>query len=102
MSENAAAGILLLVRFRSSLPEEEVVRRYQARLSEFRALPGLLQKYSVHDPATGEWGGFYHWESREALEAYLDSDLRRSIPATYGIVGEPRVERVEVVEVLRP
>jgi heme-degrading monooxygenase HmoA len=100
MPENAA-GVLLLVRFRSALAEEELVRRYQARLPEFRALPGLLQKYYVYDPSTKEWGGFYHWESREALQAYLASDLRRSIPGTYEIIGEPRVETLEVVHILR-
>jgi hypothetical protein len=101
MSENASAGILLLVRFRSALTPEEVVDRYRERLPAFRALPGLTQKHYVHDPATGEWGGIYHFESREALQAYLDGDLRKSIPQAYEMVGEPRVETLEVVEMLR-
>lgn len=102
MPENAATGILLLVRFRSALAPEELERRYQARMPEFRALPGLLQKHYVHDPLTDEWGGLYHWESRDALQDYLASDLRKSIPETYEIIGEPRIETLEVLAMLRP
>jgi heme-degrading monooxygenase HmoA len=101
MSKHAAASILFLIRFRSALAPEELVRRYRARLPEFRALPGLIQKYYVHDPSTDEWGGFYHWESREALQVYLASDLRKSIPQHYEIIGEPRIETLEVLETLR-
>ena len=52
-------GILLLVRFKSSLPAEELKKRYSERMPLFRDLPGLLQKYYVYDSATEEWGGFY-------------------------------------------
>jgi hypothetical protein len=71
-------------------------------MPQFRALPGLLQKYYVHDPATGEWGGVYLWDSQESLEQYKASDLRKSIPETYEIIGTPRVEVCGVIEPLRP
>ena len=102
MPDHATAGVLLLVRFRSSLAPAELVRRYRERMPAFAALPGLLQKYYIHDPSTDEWGGFYHWDSREALQEYLVSDLRKSIPKVYEMIGEVRVETVEVLEMLRP
>jgi hypothetical protein len=102
MAGSMHPGILLIVRFKSSLPPEELVRRYKERLPEFQALPGLIQKYYLHDPSTDEWGGLYLWDSQESLDEYLASDLRRSIPETYQVVGAPRVETVNVIESLRP
>jgi len=95
-------GVLAIVRFKSKLPTDELVRRYKERMPAFRELPGLIQKYYVHDPATGEWGGFYMWDSQASLEAYMASDLRKSIPDVYQIDGAPRVETIPVVDVLRP
>ncbi len=94
--------VLIVVRFKSSLAPDELQRRYKERFPDFQALPGLLQKYYLHDPATDEWGGFYLWDSQESLEEYLASDLRKSIPEVYQVEGMPRAERIEVIDVLRP
>jgi len=102
MSGNAQPGVLLVVRFKSSLPLDELERRYKERLPQFQELPGLLQKYYIRDEAKDEWGGIYLWDSEASLQEYLASDLRESIPAVYEIVGAPRVETHPVVEVLRP
>jgi hypothetical protein len=102
MTERSGPGILLSIRFKSSLDPDELKKRYRERMPAFRALPGLLQKYYVHDPSTEEWGGIYLWDSQTSLDEYLASDLRKSIPETYGIVGAPRVERLGVIELLRP
>lgn len=99
---NEHAGVLLIVRFKSSLPAEELQRRYKERMPLFRDLPGLLQKFYVYDPASQEWGGVYLWESQEALERYAQSDLRKSIPEVYQIVGTPRIEPLGVIDILRP
>ena len=102
MVASTQLGVLLIVRFQSSLPPDELEKRYKARLPEFRAMPGLLQKYYVHDPSSDEWGGIYVWDSQASLDEYLASDLRKSIPETYEIVGAPRIETPSVIEVLRP
>jgi hypothetical protein len=102
MTSGAHPKVLLIVRFKSSLPPDELERRYKKRLPEFRALPGLIQKYYLYDPLSDEWGGLYLWDSQESLDEYMASDLRKSIPETYQIVESPRLETITVVETLRP
>ena len=102
MDGNEHTGVLMIVRFKTSLPPEELERRYKERLPQFRALPGLLQKYYLHGPSSDEWGGVYLWDSREALDRYMASDLRKSIAETYQVVGTPRMETTDVIDTLRP
>jgi heme-degrading monooxygenase HmoA len=101
MTESNAPKVVMLVRFRSRLSADEIKRRYPERMAEFRDLPGLLQKYYIYDEPANEWGGIYVWDSEESVQAYLESDLRKTIPATYEVEGTPRVERLEVFDVLR-
>ena len=99
---DAQPTILLIVRgLKSALPREELERRYKERLSRFRDVPGLIQKYYSYDEATGEWAGIYLWDSEESLAAYLESDLWKSIPAAYELTEPPRIERFPIVDVLR-
>ena len=91
----------LHVRFRSKLPFDEIMKIVEERAPEFRALAGLQQKYYLQDPATGEIGGLYLWESQEAFDAYRESELRASIAKAYQAEGVPRVEVYRVVKTLR-
>ena len=93
--------LTLLVRFKSKLPFDEVMRIVEERAPEFRALAGLQQKYYLHDPATGDICGLYLWESQEAFDAYRQSELRATIAKAYQAEGEPRVEVYRVVKTLR-
>jgi hypothetical protein len=102
MVSDTQTGVLLIVRFKSSLAPDELEKRYKERLPEFRALPGLLQKYYLYDPSSNEWGGLYIWDSQESLDKYMESDLRKSIPDVYQVVGAPRIETTNVIEILRP
>jgi hypothetical protein len=102
MVDNTHPKVLLIVRFKSSLTPDELERRYKERLPEFRALRGLVQKYYLYDPSSDEWGGFYLWDSQASLDKYVASDLRKSIPEAYQVVGAPRVETATVVDILRP
>lgn len=101
MPEGKQPQIALLVRIKSKLPREELVKRYKERMSNFRALPGLVQKYYVEDPATGDVCGLYLWDSQESLDAYLKSDLRKTIGAAYEAVEPPRAEKFNVIDILR-
>ena len=102
MVSSTHPGVLLIVRFKSSLSPDELEKRYKERLPEFQALPGLLQKYYLHDPSSDEWGGLYLWDSQESLDEFMASDLRESIPETYLFVGKPRIETPTVIDTLRP
>lgn len=101
MSDTNAVKVVILVRLRSRLSADELTRRYRERMPEFRKLPGLIQKYYLYDEATKELAGLYLWESEEAVQAYLESDLRKTIADAYEAEGPPRVERLNVLDVLR-
>ena len=92
---------VLLVRLRSSLPRDEILRIMRERMPEFRALEGLQQKYYLEDPESGEYMGLYLWRSPADLAEFSESDLRASIAAAYGVEGAPRVEVYSVLAALR-
>jgi heme-degrading monooxygenase HmoA len=93
---------MLVVRgLKSKLPYEELQRRFKERMPQFRALPGLVQKYYSYDESTNEFAGIYLWDSEEAEAAYLESDLRKTIASAYELTAPPRIERFPIVDVLR-
>lgn len=44
-------------------------------------VPGLIAKIFLYDPKTETYGGVYTWETREAYEAYAQSELFLSLAA---------------------
>jgi len=89
---------VLYVRIKSDLDPEEFDRRLIERKPRFLEVPGLLQKIYGRDEATGDVCGIYFFKSEEALAAFRDSDLAKTIPAAY----EATDIRREVYEVLYP
>jgi hypothetical protein len=61
-------------------------------------VPGLVQKFYGRDAGTGDVCGIYFFESDEALAAFRETELARTIPAAY----EATDVRREVYEVLYP
>jgi heme-degrading monooxygenase HmoA len=94
-------ALVVQVKFKSKLSLDEVMDVIHSRADDFRALPGLQQKYYLLDEATGEYGGLYFWDSAEAFSDYRDSALRSTIAAAYETMGEPRVEVNRVIMLLR-
>ena len=92
---------ILLVRFKSRLPHDDVMKVVEERLPDFRALPGLQQKFYLQEPETGEYAGLYLWESGEALRDFSESELRATIAKAYQVEGTPRIEVYGVVQALR-
>ncbi len=74
----------------------------EERAPQYRALPGLLQKYYVREGETGEYAGIYLWDSEESMREFRDSELARTIPTVYKVVGQPRVEILDMILPLRP
>ena len=89
---------VLFVRIKTDLELNVIQRRMLERKPGFLEVPGLLQKIYGRDPSTGDLCGIYFFENQEALDAYLASDLAKSIPGAY----EARDVRREVFEVLFP
>ena len=61
------------------------------RAKQFRSLPGLRSKAFLLDVDRREIGGNYVWETREALDAYLHSDLYLDVVRK---IGEPKELRI--------
>ena len=93
--------IVQIVKVRSGLPDTDVHTTIDERAPQFRALPGLLQKYYTRDRETGEYAGIYIWDGEESLREFRESDLARTIPAAYRVQGQPHVAILDVISVLR-
>jgi hypothetical protein len=93
--------VILFVRITSGLDAEEFERRLLERRPRFLEVAGLVQKVYGRDRATGEVCGIYFFESQEALDAFRETELARTIPAAYEAL-EVRREVYEVLYSLRP
>jgi hypothetical protein len=68
------------------------------RRSRFLEVDGLIQKIYGRDNETGEMCGIYFFESRDALSAFLETELAKTISSAYEAVEV----RPEVYDVLYP
>ena len=93
--------ILQVIKLKSDLSEEELLRRARDREPQFRAIPGLLQKYYAKRGGDGEYGGIYVWDSPESLQSFRESDLARSIPGAYEVTEAPDIEVMDILFQLR-
>jgi heme-degrading monooxygenase HmoA len=93
--------IMQIVNLKSPLSEEELLSKAHERAPQFRAIPGLLQKYYLNRPGEGEYAGVYIWDSRESLAAFRESELAKSIPAAYQVTEPPVIEVSEIMFPLR-
>lgn len=55
-------------------------------------VPGLLSKVWLADTEKNAFGGFYLWEDRTAMEAFMHSDLVKAV------VSRPFVQNVSSVD----
>jgi hypothetical protein len=93
--------IVQFVQFETTLSEEEVLAVAKERATEFQAIPDLVQKFYMKLDKPNHFGGFYIWKSRKAMMAYRESELAKSIPPAYKIVGPPVVNVYEMLFLLR-
>lgn len=93
--------IIQIIKLKTGLPEEELLRRAKERKPQFKTIPGLLQKYYVKIGQSGQYGGVYVWDSKESLKSYQVSDLASSIPQAYEIIEAPDIEILDVLFQLR-
>ena len=62
--------ILQIIKLKSELPEEELLKRAKEREPSFESISGLLQKYYVKTTVEGEYGGVYVWDSMESMKRF--------------------------------
>jgi len=77
---------------------EELDCRIEERRPRFLEVLGLIQKVYGRDESTGDTCRIYLFESKEALAAYRESELAKTIPTAY----EATDVSPEVYEVLFP
>ena len=84
--------------FRFVLPEgtdwKAVRQMMKERAKAFQQVPGLRSKACLLDVDRREIGGNYVWETREALDAYLRSDLYFAVVRKVGAPQEVRIYEV--------
>jgi hypothetical protein len=79
---------ILIVNFNlDGLSEQEFASSCDELAPAFAAVPGLLSKVWLADRAEGIFGGVYMFESKEAVDDYLQSDLWAGVGATPGLVN---------------
>ncbi len=93
--------IVQFVQFETSLTEKEVMAVAEERAPQFRAISDLVQKFYLRLDKPNHYGGFYVWKSREAMLAFRESELAKTIPLAYKVVGAPDVDIHEMLFPLR-
>jgi len=94
-------GVVTIVRFRSRLDENELLRIATERSEEFLRVPGLLQKLYFGDVSGDGYGAVYLWDTAESLAQFRQSDLFASIGEAYEIEGPMEVAVGRIVHTLR-
>ena len=92
---------ILYVRIKSALDSKELDRRLEERKPRFLEIPGLIQKIYGRDEGTGDVCGIYFFENKEALAAFRDTELAKTIPTAYEAT-DIRREVYDVIYPLRP
>lgn len=93
--------ILQIIRLKSSLDIDKLMEKAKEREPQFKAIPGLLQKYYVKLSEPGEYGGVYVWDSKEWAQAFRDSEPAKGIPKAYEILEAPNIEVMDILFQLR-
>lgn len=93
--------IIQIVKVETYLPEDEMLAIAHERAEQFRAQPGLLQKYYVKFNEPNHYGGIYVWDSLESMQAFRQSELAATIAKAYKAASKPQVEILEGLFPLR-
>ena len=93
--------IIQFIRPKSTREEDELMRRAREREPQFKAIPGLVQKYYVRLDEPGSFAGIYVWDSKESLMKYRESDLAKSIPGAYKVSEPTNIEVMDLLFKLR-
>jgi len=90
-----------MVQFETALTDREAMNVAQERAPAFRALPSLVQKFYLKSTKPNHYCGLYLWDSAEAIAEFRQSEMARTIPSAYKIVGAPDIGIYELMFPLR-
>ncbi|MCT4623961.1 MAG: hypothetical protein N4A46_10090 [Schleiferiaceae bacterium] len=93
--------IMQMVRLRTKLSMEELLKIANERAPKFRALPGLIQKYYVNLPEPDMYAGVYIWDTKSSLLEFKESELAATIAKSYEALEAPHVEIGDILFALR-
>ncbi len=77
--EHQKGTIIQIVKIKTALSEDEMLKIAKEREPQFKAIAGLVQKYYIKLENDGEYGGVYVWGSMESLEHFRTTELAKSI-----------------------
>ena len=100
MRNKKVGTIMQMVRFKTKLSKEEILKVANERQPQFKAISVILQKYYLK-LGVNEYGGVYVWDCIESLEAYRTLALAASIPEAYQVVERPTIEMMDILFQLR-
>lgn len=101
MNKKNDGTIMQMVRFKTELSEEELLKVAREREPLFKAIPGIIQKYYIKLGSSGEYGGVYVWDSMESLQEFRQSELASTIAAAYKAIEPPSIEIADLLFQLR-
>jgi hypothetical protein len=79
---------ILIINFSlDGMSEQDFANACDELAPAFAEVPGLVSKVWLADRAEGVYGGVYTFDSAQALDAYLQSDLFAGIGATPGLAN---------------
>lgn len=89
--------IIQIVKLTTTLSEDELLATANERAEQYRAVPGLLQKYYIKLKQPDHYGGILVWDSRESLASFRGSELSATIPVAYKVAEPPNIEILDVL-----
>lgn len=69
----------------SGMSEDEWKAATEPHAPIIGATPGLISKTWIADPETNSYGGVYLWESREAIDGFMNSAI------VHGLAANPAI-----------
>lgn len=76
------AKTILQINVDYSIPTEDFKASWMKAAEPIAQQPGLIWKVWIYDDANRHGGGIYLFESRQAVEAYLESDMVKAFKAS--------------------
>jgi heme-degrading monooxygenase HmoA len=84
--------IVQIVKFETSLSKDELVAVAESRTDQYRATPGLIEKFYCQCAEPNHYAGVLIWDSMESIQAFSGTELAKTIPTAYKMIGQPNIE----------